>query len=47
MGEKVINALVNITSDGVEVLGRMVRLRGLNGNFVLVSEWINEFVLLL
>ncbi|XP_037659156.1 collagen alpha-1(XIV) chain isoform X1 [Choloepus didactylus] len=34
VGEKAINASANITSDGVEVLGRMVRSRGLNGNSV-------------
>lgn len=32
MGEKAINVSANVTSDGVEVLGRMVRSRGPNGN---------------
>ncbi|KAG8515546.1 Collagen alpha-1(XIV) chain, partial [Galemys pyrenaicus] len=32
VGEKAINASANITSDGIEVLGRMVRSRGPNGN---------------
>ncbi|VCX40800.1 unnamed protein product, partial [Gulo gulo] len=32
VAEKAINASANITSDGVEVLGRMVRSRGPNGN---------------
>ncbi|ELR46933.1 Collagen alpha-1(XIV) chain, partial [Bos mutus] len=32
VGEKAINASSNITLDGVEVLGRMVRSRGPNGN---------------
>ncbi|EPQ20003.1 Collagen alpha-1(XIV) chain [Myotis brandtii] len=32
VGEKAINASANITVDGVEVLGRMVRSRGPNGN---------------
>uniref|UniRef100_A0A0P6JDH5 Collagen alpha-1(XIV) chain n=1 Tax=Heterocephalus glaber TaxID=10181 RepID=A0A0P6JDH5_HETGA len=32
MGEKAINVSANITSDGVEVLGRMVRSRGPNGS---------------
>ncbi|ELW72743.1 Collagen alpha-1(XIV) chain [Tupaia chinensis] len=38
VGEKAINASANITSDGVEVLGRMVRSRGPNGNSAPVSE---------
>ena len=37
VGEKAINASSNITSDGVEVLGRMVRSRGPNGNSAPVS----------
>lgn len=32
VGERAINASANITSDGVEVLGRMVRSRGPTGN---------------
>ncbi|KAK2503373.1 hypothetical protein MC885_021373 [Smutsia gigantea] len=32
VGEKAINASANLTSDGVEVLGRMVRSRGPKGN---------------
>ncbi|XP_075405438.1 collagen alpha-1(XIV) chain isoform X2 [Tenrec ecaudatus] len=34
VGEKAINASANITADGVEVLGRMVRSSGPNGNSV-------------
>ncbi|KAF3822727.1 hypothetical protein GH733_008101 [Mirounga leonina] len=37
VAEKAINASANITSDGVEVLGRMVRSRGPNGNSAPVS----------
>uniref|UniRef100_A0A8C4N019 Collagen type XIV alpha 1 chain n=1 Tax=Equus asinus asinus TaxID=83772 RepID=A0A8C4N019_EQUAS len=52
VGEKAINASANITSDGVEVLGRMVRSRGPNGNsapfqlqmfdIVCSTSWANE-----
>ncbi|KAK7825600.1 hypothetical protein U0070_016240 [Myodes glareolus] len=38
VGQKAINASANITSDGVEVLGRMVRSRGPNGNSAPVSR---------
>lgn len=37
VAEKAVNASANITSDGVEVLGRMVRSRGPNGNSAPVS----------
>lgn len=47
VGEKAINASANITVDGVEVLGRMVRSRGPNGNSAPVSGYTIEAMLLL
>lgn len=47
VGQKAINASANITSDGVEVLGRMVRSRGPNGNSAPVSRQGRETVCLL
>lgn len=38
VGEKPINASANITSDGVEVLGRMVRAEAPGGNSAPVSR---------
>lgn len=39
VAEKNINAAGNITIDGVEVLGRMVRSRGPKDNSAPVSVW--------
>lgn len=41
IGEKSINAAGNITTDGVEVLGRMVRSRGLQDSSAPVSMKYN------
>lgn len=46
VGEKAINASANITADGVEVLGRMVRSRGPNGNSAPVSGQTSSVVLI-
>lgn len=38
VGEKIINAAGNITSNGIEVLGRMVRSRGPRDSSAPVSK---------